>query len=275
MAGVLRSTRIAFAFALAFAVALPVANAQIAPPKDPTSDHLMMSAGFLSGHPDLRYRLLGLDELKQGKHEDALKFFKRASFYGDKPSQGMVAELLWNGQNGIPQDKAAAYAWIDLAAERGYVGFLSIRERYWAALDAAEQERALAVGQDIYARYGDAAAQPRLDAVLRRERRQVTGSRTGFVGSLQIYIPGPAGYEQIDGSKFYDPQYWDPKQYRAWQDNIWMQPRMGKVSVGDIEKVDSTPSPSSRIPKTSPTQMQEPKTPTKDETGLGTHKPIL
>lgn len=258
--------------ALTLAISLPTAAlAQIAPAKDPTSDQLMMSAGFLSGHPDLRFRLLGLDEIKQGKHEDALRFFKRASFYGDKPSQGMVAELLWNGQGAV-QNRAAAYAWIDLAAERGYVGFLSIRERYWESLTETERAEALRIGQDVYAQYGDAAAQPRLDAVLRRERRSSTGSRTGFVGSLQIYIPGPAGYMQIDGSKFYDPQYWDPKQYRTWQDSIWKEPRMGKVSVGDVEKV-STSAPS-RVPETAPIKnAKEPETPAKDETGLGTQKP--
>lgn len=258
--------------ALAIAMAPSTAIAQIAPHKDPTSDQLIMSAGFLSGHPDLRYRLLGLDELKQGNQESALQFFKRASFYGDKPSQGMVAELLWDGQ-GVTQDRPAAYAWIDLAAERGYVGFLAIRERYWNALNEPEREQAVRVGQDIYARYGDSAAQPRLDAVLRRERRQVTGSRTGFIGNLKIYIPGPAGSQQIDGSKFYDPQYWDPQLYRQWQDGIWMHPRMGKVSVGEVEKVTPKPT-SSRVPATAPTKdAKEPETPEKDETGLGTRIP--
>lgn len=259
----------ALVLALAIWATASPAVAQIAPPKDPTVDQMMMSAGFLSGHPDLRYRLLGLQELKQGDKEGALKFFKRASFYADKPSQGMVAELLWEGK-GVAQDRPSAYGWIDLAAERGYVGFLSIRERYWEALNDAERKQALELGQEIYARYGDSAAQPRLDAVLRRERRQATGSRTGFTGNLKIYIPGPAGFEQIDGSKFYDPQFWDPNLYRQWQDGIWMQPRMGKVTVGDVEKVTASPTPS-RVPTTTPViDAKEPETPDKDESGLGT-----
>ena len=69
---------------------------------DPTIDPALMRAGFLSGHPDLRFRLLGLDEFKQGKMEDAFKFFQRAAYYADKPSQGMVAEMLWSGQ-GVAQ----------------------------------------------------------------------------------------------------------------------------------------------------------------------------
>ena len=74
--------------------------------------------------------------------------------------------------------------------------------------------------------------------MLRRESRKTTGSRLGFVGNLKILVPGPMGFEQIDGSKYYDPQYWDPKRYREWQDTIWKQPRTGQVNVGDVEKVE-------------------------------------
>ena len=241
-----------------------------APPPDPTSDRLMMSAGFLSAHPDLRYRLLGLDEFKHGRYEDALRFFQRASFYADKPSQGMVAEMLWNGQ-GIAKDPALAYAWMDLASERGYAGFLGLRERYWSALSETERKRALVEGEAVYAKYGDAAAQPRLATVLRRERRNITGSRTGFAGNVQIYVPGPGGFEQIDGTKFFDDRYWDPKQYQAWHDSIWMKPRVGRVSVGELENVqEGGKPPASRIPATNPAvDEEEPATPERSEDGLG------
>lgn len=243
-----------------------------APPPDPTKDPLMLSAGFLTAHPDLRYRLLGLDEMKQGKHDDAFRFFQRAAFYADKPSQGMVAEMLWNGQ-GTERNPSLAYAWMDLAAERGYAGFVGLRERYWNALTLEQRTRALEEGKAIYAKYGDAAAQPRLATVLRRERRRLTGSRTGFAGNVQIYIPGPGGFEQIDGSKFYDERYWDPKQYQAWHDSIWMKPRVGRVSVGEMEQVREGEKPSSRIPATVPqTDVVEPTTPNRDEDGLGTRK---
>lgn len=258
------------AAALMLALSAP-ANAWAPPPPDPTEDPVMMAAGFLSGHPDLRYRLLGLEKMKDEKYEDAFKFFQRASFYADKPSQAMVAEMLWDGR-GTTRDRALAYAWMDLAAERGYRGFLGLREKYWKALDESERERAIAQGEQVYARFGDAAAKPRIAATLRRERSNLTGSRTGFVGALQIYVPGPGSqYEQIDGSKFFDPRYWDPDQYQAWHDAIWMKPRIGRVDVGDLEKVEDAPAPSSRVPATAPqVDAPEPTTPTVDESKLGT-----
>lgn len=248
-----------------------LAPAHAAPPlQDPTEDAMMMSAGFLSAHPDLRYRLLGLEEYRQGNHADAFRFFRRAAYYADKPSQGMVAEMLWQDQ-GVPQDRALAYAWMDLAAERGYRGFAGLRERYWAELDETERERAVTEGRALYAKYGDEAAQPRIAAVLRRERRQATGSRLGSTGNVQIFIPGPGGVQQIDGSTFYDPKYWDPEQYQAWHDSIWMAPRIGRVTVGEIEAVEAAVEGSPRIPRPEPqVDAEEPDTPVKDERGLGT-----
>jgi len=205
-----------------------------APTPDPTEDPLLLTSGFLSGHPDLRFRMLALEKRAAGKLEDAFRLFQRAALYADKPSQAMVAEMLWNG-TGTEPDHALAYAWMDLAAERGYRGFLLLRELYWQELGETERERAIQEGQAIYTRYGDDAAEPRLATIMRREKRKATGSRTGFVGALSILVPGPGGWENIDGSTFYDERYWDPVQYRAWHDAIWMMPKVGSVTVGEVE----------------------------------------
>jgi|GEM_PF-1739932 len=137
--------------------------------------------------------------------------------------------------------------------------------------DETERERAVTEGRALYAKYGDEAAQPRIAAVLRRERRQATGSRLGSTGNVQIFIPGPGGVQQIDGSTFYDPKYWDPEQYQAWHDSIWMAPRIGRVTVGEIEAVEAAVEGSPRIPRPEPqVDAEEPDTPVKDERGLGT-----
>ncbi len=229
-------------------------------PPDPTRDPIMSTAGFLSSHPDLRYRLLGMERMRDGKLNEAFDFFKRAAYYADKPSQGMVAEMLWNGQ-GTSADPVLAYAWMDLAAERGYKGFTGLRERYWSRLDEGQRVRALEEGQAIYAQYGDDAAKPRLATVLRRERTRMTGSRLGTVGNLRIYVPGPDGEGMsIDGSKFYDERYWNPEKYLQWHDEIWKEPRIAKVDVGELTQVPQ-PELDSRIPEVAPMiDAEEPKT---------------
>jgi hypothetical protein len=230
---------------------LTVAAERVVPP-DPVENPLLITAGFLEHHQDLKFRLLGLEAYKQQRYDAALQYFRRASFFADKPSQGMVAEMYWKGE-GTPRDPVQAYVWMDLAAERGYLGFVGLRERYWKALSEAERTSAIEAGQAVYARFGDAAAKPRYEHQLRIGKSQMTGSRTGFNKGVQIEIPGPSGSQSIEGSKFYDERYWDAKKYWAWQDKIWAKPRIGKVSVGEIEAVRPLPADQdSRIPATAP-----------------------
>lgn len=234
----------------AWMAGLSLAHAAKPPPvDDPLADPLMITAGFLAGHPDLRYRIEGQKAYEDARLPDALAYFRRASLYADKASQAMVGEMLWKGE-GTSADRAMGYVWMDLAAERGYRGFLKFREQYWGALDETERERAVHEGRAIYARYGDAVAKPRIAAVLRRALSQTTGSRLGSVGALKITVPGPGGVPMtIDGSKFYDPRYWDPKQYAEWHDRVWMNPRVGRVDVGETETLRGMPP---RIPPTAP-----------------------
>lgn len=233
--------------ALSLAAAAPFAHAAETPPPDPEADPLLITAGFLDHHQDLKYRMYGMQAYRKGRYDDALRFFRRAGFFADKPSQGMVAEMYWNGQ-GTPRDPVQAYIWMDLAAERGYQGFLVQRERYWKTLSETERARAIEEGQALYARFGDAAAKPRYEHQLRIGKSQMTGSRTGFNRGVQIEIPGPDGSQAIPGSKFYDDRYWNAKKYWAWQDKLWMKPRIGKVTIGEIEETGKP----SRIPATAP-----------------------
>lgn len=199
------------------------------------TDLVLDSEGFLRAHPDMQNRHRGMTAYEEGRHEEALTYFRRAARYADKPSQAMVGEMIWKGE-GTQRDPALGYAWMDLAAERGYPGFTILRERYWAQLDEAQRRDAVARGEDIYAEFGDEVAKPRIATVLRRESRRVTGSRLGFVGFLTVQIPGPGGQIQsIDGNRFYDKKFWDPELYQAWHDAVWMEPNEGRVRIGDVE----------------------------------------
>ena len=122
------------------AAALTTSAAERVVPPDPVEHPLLITAGFLEHHQDLKYRLLGLEACNQKRHETALQYFRRASFFADKPSQGMVAEMYWNGE-GTPRDPVQAYVWMDLTAERRYQGFVGLRERYWNALSASGRAR--------------------------------------------------------------------------------------------------------------------------------------
>ncbi|GGA80318.1 hypothetical protein GCM10011521_18240 [Arenimonas soli] len=215
--------------------AAPAALAQSA--DDAGERRIMSSSAFLSGHPDLRYRLSGLDHFRKGDHEEAMVHFRRAARYSDKPSQGMIGEMYWEG-TGVAQDKALGYVWMDLAAERAYPLMLAKRERYWNQLDADGRARALEIGPQLYAEFGDDVAKKRLERELRFAKRNTTGSRVGSVGALTIVIPTPGGTEVVDGTAFYDEKFWDIDQYVQWQDTDWKLHAEGTVDVGEIMSLD-------------------------------------
>jgi uncharacterized protein len=197
------------------------------------------SESFINSHPDLMHRTRGLDAYKKREYVEAFTHFKRGAKFSDKPSQGMVAEMLWKGE-GVEINRPLAYAWMDLAAERQYPTMLLHRERYWEALSEQEREQALALGEDIYATYGDAVTKKRLASAVRRAKNNTTGSRVGFVGALSITINTPSGPQIIDGSQYYQDKFWKPEEYAKWQDEAWKKPPTGRVEIGPLQ---SEPTP--------------------------------
>ena len=199
-------------------------------PADLTPDEIavLQTSSFAQAHPDIKFRLSGFNNSEQGQHEAAFQDFMQAARYGDKASQAVIAEAYWNGALGRGQNRALGYAWMDLAAERGYPLLLAKRERYWAALNGSDRDSAIIQGEKLYADFGDAVALPRLNAKLRFAEMQKTGSRVGG-GDVQTYLadgswfqirgnamhPVASGGRRID---FWDDQYWDLQRYLAWKD---------------------------------------------------------
>ncbi len=207
--------------------------------KRPQDKDITNSMAFIKQHPDLLYRLRGLQHYKKSEFSEAFFNFKLAAKYADKPSQGIVAEMLWKGE-GAPIDKVQAYAWIDIAAERAYPTMILSREKMWSMLNDEERKQAIASGRQLYKYYGDDVAKRRLEIALARARRNITGSHLGFVGYLAITIDTPSGPQTIDGSFYYQDKFWKPAQYWEWQDTAWKNPPTGKVDIGPLETQPKT-----------------------------------
>lgn len=212
-------------------------------------------------HPDVYYRNLGVQAYQDGDKPRALRMLLKSSSYADKIAQAMVATMYWNGE-GAPSDRPRAYAWMDLAADRGYRDLLIQRERYWSQLSDAERKQALAVGREVYAEYGDERGLGRLQSKLSAVSMNVTGSHAGYqvnggtlfssgvgngrrqtVGmkpaSLQSTLEGASG-TFVDNSQRYASYVWDAKQYARLKDIEW-QLKAGHADVGPLQAV---PAPS-------------------------------
>ncbi len=232
-------------------VALPARAAQTSdiPGVAPDDYDVVMSRSFMDSHPDMLYRLRGLGALQRGEGRQAEDYFRQAARYADKLSQAFIAQMLWEGR-GIPQDRALAYAWIDLAAERGTPMLIAERERYWAGLDEAQRARAVSEGKAIYAKYGDKVTQPRLETAMRQTRKaDVLGSHTGSVVSQINLCVGDwrmKDYQvvcnkSVAADHFYQDRFWKPADYWKWQEQQISTPK-GEIQLGAPEtlKKDGT-----------------------------------
>jgi hypothetical protein len=248
----------ALALAAVVLTSVGIASSAAAGPLSPKGERDLVEGGyggFLASHPDLRHYRHGLLAYLSQDYAKAMRHFRIAARHADKPSQALIGEMLWEGQ-GVAADRALAYAWLDLAAERGQRRFVLQRERYWNVLDDAERAEALARGEALYAEFGDAVAQPRMARALRRGMRHVAGSRTGFGGNTRIHaaavgsfaapVPTNTGGTEDTGmqpgqvfaaASFFTPRLWRAEQYFDWRDGYFeRQLGMGTVEVGEMRR---------------------------------------
>lgn len=196
-----------------------------------------------AGHPNERYRLMGAKSAAGGHWPHAWESFRRAARFADKYSQHRISMLYWHGC-GVDRDPSAAYAWADLAAERLYPDFVVLRERIWNALDETQRARAIEIGREVYAEYGDAVAKPRFAVALGQAKRNTTGSRTGFQNRLsvsgkpiggdprELALPLTSGTPVTKLGDLYRAKRWTAETYWAREDARW---RMSNVTIGPID----------------------------------------
>lgn len=198
-------------------------------------------------HPDLFGEFAGLRRLFDGEYEEALKYFRYAARYADKPSQMSIAMMYLNGR-GVAKDPVAACAWMTLAAERGVPQqYVLARGRLCGPLSSAQHEQAMDLLDRLRPEYGDEAAKPRMKRALRSAKANMTGSHVGYDFHVEVYAPArvphcnePALFigavrVPMEGCGAYDPRLWNPEKYFAARDR---QP-FGTVTVGPLQPVDA------------------------------------
>ncbi|MBB1062027.1 SEL1-like repeat protein [Marilutibacter spongiae] len=206
-------------------------------------NQLDQAASMAADHPNELWRARALRSLKLERPERAVEQFRTAARYADKFSQHSLSLMYWHGV-GVPADRALAYVWSDLAAERGYEDLLRVREKMWLSLDAAERQRALGIGPAMYARYGDDVARPRTDWAIRRALADATGSRVGATADRIEIVAPTQGHARMSartdtprGSEYYAAHRWSTERYWQAEDRKWN----GRVIVLPLETVDAAP----------------------------------
>lgn len=223
--------------AAAFAAPAGAADTEAkAPPRLYDIPAALLTDGFLAAHPDIYYRMRGVERDKAGNFASAFRQYRHAAWFGDKPSQARLGEMYWNGE-GTAADRVQGFLWMALAAERGQREFSLLKLYYWQQLDEAGQARARALEQEMLALYGDKAAKRRLGTVMRREQRKTTGSMLGYNAAM-----GPLSMSNgLDPELYYAEVFWNPEEYLEFRDRVFEQHYGGRVEVGRPEQLPETP----------------------------------
>jgi hypothetical protein len=220
-------------------------------------------------HPDLFGEFAGMRRYAHHDYAGALKYFKIGAYYSDKLSALSVGLMYLNGE-GVRKDPLTAYAWLVVAAERGYPEFVATRDRVKATLSPAQLQQAAPILAAVQAKYGDQVAKNRLVVQMRQGQMQITGSHTGFdFGISQLNTgncAGPAvevGGEALAKAGCGDRSIfakwrWDPKTYFAVRDSRWKATvRVGAIKEPGAEeatdKAKPAPAPAGKTPPAAPT----------------------
>ncbi|GAB3746069.1 hypothetical protein [Lysobacter olei] len=235
-----------------FLLACGVSSAEASPRELPRLTEA--SVGTLSemvakakGRPNEEYRLHGLIAYAQRDYKQAVRHFERAAFHADKYAQHYLSLMHWHGI-GAPVDHVLGYAWSDLAAERGTTKLLLLREKMWQELSLDEQSDVGVRGAALYVRYGDSAAQRRTENAMRRFASNMTGSRVGWGGQLEVAgRPSGGSFEicgAINASGSANVQFASAADlYGIDFDQYWRQQDLliqtGSVEIGPVEPIRS------------------------------------
>ena len=179
--------------------------------------------------PDQADLIRAARSLQDGFEEDAMDKFLQAARYGNKQAQKHIALMFIKGM-GVPQDWAKAYAWLKLAATHGDPRIALARDEVLVALRDDERDLAMAYYAELKPEYGDLVALERREEWVRKQKREVTGSRLGKVGALRVQVADSTGYNwELSGTAYFDVLETYVASFREY---------IGEVEIGDFEVLE-------------------------------------
>ena len=233
-----------------------------------TALHAMANASTWF-HPDLFGEFAGMRHYSRHEYKQALKFFEIGALYADKLSQLSLGLMYMNGE-GVAKDPVTAYAWMDIAAERGYPDFIATRDTLKATLTPEQLAQAMELRAKLAEKYGDSVAKHRLAVQLHQGQMQLTGSHTGFdfgVSSLRatsscggptLFVGGQAQPQVGCSGSVFAKVRWDPDLYFASRDRDYQ----ARVNVGAVQElgkaIDKPPQQNEAAPNTTPDPKANP-----------------
>ncbi len=144
----------------------------------------------VQNYPDVVHYEAAVRSYKDGFNTHAMEQFLLAARWGNKEAQFNLALMHFAGI-GVEVDRIRGGAWALLADERGDGRFRKTRREIMGLLGAEEKSAALDLARELKEEYGDFQALEKRARWVRKQKRELTGSRTGSLASaVRITTPG-------------------------------------------------------------------------------------
>ena len=179
-----------------------------------------------AGHnPGLALYHEAVRHYQNNDYSQAFEDYEESAHWGNKLSQFNLGTMYYNGVH-VSRDSARAWAWIKLAAERGYPQLVEMEKAIWTELDDTQRARAERVFEsELQPEYGDDVALPRMERFVNRRYRSATGSRLGGVaGSNPVFVQ-PRDQIQSTGDVYYGEDNWRVERWLE-QEAAWFNDMM-------------------------------------------------
>lgn len=192
--------------------------------------------------PGFEFLREGIAYYESGDYERALEKFESAAFWADKTAQAQLGRMHALGQ-GVVRDPARGWAWLKLAAERGYPQFVSTTDTVWEALPPGQRDKATTIlEEELEPEYGDDVAIPRTDRRMSRDLRRTTGSRLGanyYPRTIEHHAAEEGGEAYFSGETFYARDLWDFRRIVELETKLFKARASGRVEIRELENDES------------------------------------
>jgi hypothetical protein len=136
--------------------------------------------------PGLYYFHKGCDHFRRGYPQSAIEAWQIAAYWAMKDAQYDLGIAYFRG-HGVAIDRPRGLAWLALSAERKDEAFETSLAAAWDEATPDERARANAIWRELRLKYGDDVALGRAQNRYAQELSQITGSRVGMPGHVQIW----------------------------------------------------------------------------------------
>ncbi|MCA1778853.1 MAG: hypothetical protein LC637_05595 [Xanthomonadaceae bacterium] len=192
---------------------------------------------YADNAPGTQFLERGVRFYQQGDYKAAHGNFLLASRWADKMAQFNLGMMYVNGQH-FERDPLRGWAWIKLAAERGYPQYVEVAEDIWRRFSDEHREVARRIlEQELKPEFGDEVTIDRTAMRMRRDRARVGGGGSRVGVNRALYVTDRGG-NLFSGTEFYDPDRWDFRKIVQFETRLQKAIGAGNVTLRNFNTLE-------------------------------------